>query len=185
VKDVEYAVVTFATSYALVWIHRIGVEEGVGVVDPSLSIHQDIISEVEDVGYDIELLSTSIESSLQPLQQQQQPDRLPSNNFNSASIYKPLHLDTVLTSDTLITLSKTIISSRSASTTTTSIAPSVTEYLFDITGTVHNSLSLVISCVYVCMYACVCLCSIDNSLSSSSSSLSLDYISFIINTILL
>jgi hypothetical protein len=62
VKDVEHAVVTFATSDAFVWIHR-EVEEG-GVVDPSLSIQQDIISEVEDVGYDIELLSTSIESKV-------------------------------------------------------------------------------------------------------------------------
>jgi len=62
VKDVEHAVVTFATSDAFVWIHR-EVEEG-GVVDPSLSIQQDIISEVEDVGYDIELLSSSIESSV-------------------------------------------------------------------------------------------------------------------------
>ena len=66
VKHVEHAVVTFITSDALVWIHREEEEGGVGVgvVDPSLSIQQDIISEVEDVGYDIELLSSSIESSV-------------------------------------------------------------------------------------------------------------------------
>ena len=154
VKGVEHAVVTFATSDALVWIHRED-EEG-GVVDPSLSIQQDIISEVEDVGYDIELLSTSIESSLQPQQHQQQPDRLPSNSFNSASIYKPLQLDTVLSSD-VISLSETIISSHSASTTTSSsisIAPAVTEYLFNITGTIHDSIAishLLCVCVYLCV----------------------------------
>ena len=160
VKGVEHAVVTFATSDALVWIHPED-KEG-GIVDPSLSIQQNIISEVEDVGYDIELLSTSIESSLQPQQHQQQPDRLPSNSFNSASIYKPLQLDTVLTSD-IISLSKTIISSHCASTTTSSsisIAPAVTEYLFNITGTVHDSIAIAIACqslVTSCVFVCVCI----------------------------
>ena len=156
VKHVEHAVVTFITSDALVWIHREEEEGGVGVVDPSLSIQQDIISEVEDVGYDIQLLSSSIELSLQHKQQQQlsgqqqqqlsgqqqkqQHDRLPSNSFKSALIYKHshLHADVVSTSDT-ISSSKfnTISSSRTTSSTTSlSIAPAViTEYLFDITGT--------------------------------------------------
>jgi len=56
IKHVEHVVVTFATSDALVWIHR--GDEGVD----SFAV-QDIISEVEDVGYDIELVHSSAEAS--------------------------------------------------------------------------------------------------------------------------
>ena len=115
VKGVEHAVVTFATSDALVWIHRED-EEG-GVVDPSLSIQQGIISEVEDVGYDIELLSSSIESKLY---QSSEPDFiLEINTITSSSSSSSNNNNN---NNNIATVNKSVSSSLSSSSSSSSFS---------------------------------------------------------------
>jgi len=116
VKDVEHAVVTFATSDALVWIRRED-EEG-GVVDRSLSIQQDIISEVEDVGYDIELLSSSIESKLY---QSSEPDFiLEINTITSSSNSSSNNNNN--NNNNIATVNKSVSSSLSSSSSSSSFS---------------------------------------------------------------
>jgi len=114
VKGVEHAVVTFATSDALVWIHRED-EEG-GVVDPSLSIQQGIISEVEDVGYDIELLSSSIESKLY---QSSEPDFILEINTITSSSSSSNNNNN---NNNIATINKNVSSSLSSSSSSSSFS---------------------------------------------------------------